>query len=75
MSAIVKDTADIRAKMLEIWALVEQKKMTASEARMHMGLARVILETLKVEIAAAHLASAKIPPVTLGREPTRLTKQ
>jgi len=66
--SIIKDTADIRQKMLHIWQQVDEKKISASEARMHMGLARVILETLKVEIAAAHLARADIPSVSLARK-------
>lgn len=60
----MRDTADIRAKILEIWRQVEQKKMSASEARLHIGLARAVLDTLKVEIAAAHLA-ASIPSVSV----------
>jgi hypothetical protein len=38
-----------------------------------MQAARVILETLKVEIAAAHLARTDIPPVSLGRVPDAIT--
>lgn len=62
---VLKDTADIRAKILDVWRQVDQKKMSASEARLHMGLARVVLETLKVEIAAAHLSQANIPSVSV----------
>ena len=68
---MLKDTADIRDKMLRIWELVEQKKISATEARMHISLARVILETLKVEIAAAHLSQANLPSVSIGRSKRR----
>jgi hypothetical protein len=66
-AAIVKDTADIRQRLLNVWKLVDEKKMSSSEARLHIGLARAILETLKVEIAAAHLARSELPAVSLGR--------
>jgi hypothetical protein len=62
--SVIKDTADIREKILKVWKLVDEKKISVAEARLHIGLARTILETLKVEIAAAHLASAQLPPVS-----------
>src|SRR6516162_6709808 len=52
--ALIKDTADVRQKLWEIWRLVEKKEMSASEARFHISRARAVLKTLKVEIAAAH---------------------
>lgn len=70
---IIKTTADIRHKLLEIWKLVDAKKISASEARLHISLARAVLETLKVEITAAHLAQADIPSVSVGRAPVTLT--
>lgn len=60
-----KDTAEIRRKMLQLWKLVDERKISTSEARLHIGLARVILETLKVEIAAAHLNQSQIPSVPI----------
>lgn len=59
----MKDTADIRAKMLELWRLVDENKISASEVRLHIGIARVILDTLKVEMAAAHISQTHIPAV------------
>jgi hypothetical protein len=67
--SIVRSTADIREKMLQIWKLIDEKKITTSEARLHIGVARTILETLKVEIASAHLARSDIPSVSIGRAP------
>jgi hypothetical protein len=61
----IKDTADIRAKLLDIWKQVDDKKITSSEVRLHVGLARAILDTLKVEMAAAHLAQQTIPSVPI----------
>ena len=61
----LKDTADIRLKLLEIWKLVDDKKISASEARLHISVARAILDTLKVEMAAAHLAQSAIPSVPI----------
>jgi hypothetical protein len=63
----MKDTADIRERMLRIWKLVDEKKISASEARLHIALARTVLETLKVEIAAAHLNQTNLPSVSIGR--------
>jgi hypothetical protein len=73
MAHVLRDTAEIRQKLLNIWKLVDEKKVSASEARLHIGLARAVLETLKVEIAAAHLTRAEIPSVSLGRTPETLT--
>ena len=61
----MQDTADIRAKMLQLWKLVDQNKISASEVRLHIGIARVILDTLKVEMTAAHLSQTHIPAVTI----------
>ncbi len=60
-----KDTAEIRKKMLHIWKLVDEKKMPTSEVRLHVSIARTILETIKVEIAAAHLNQAQIPSIPI----------
>ena len=72
-----KNTAEIRAKMLEIWKLIDEKKMLSSEARLHISVARTILETLKVEMAAAHLAQAFIPfvPIIGSTRPVALRDQ
>jgi hypothetical protein len=59
------DTADIRNKMLSLWKRIDQGKITHTEARVHIGIARTILDTLKVEIAAAHLQEANVPSVPL----------
>jgi hypothetical protein len=66
--SIIRDTQDIRNKILQVWKLVDEKKISTSEARLHIGLARTILETIKVEIAAAHLSQAQIPPVQITKE-------
>ena len=62
----IKDTADIRAKLLQIWQQIDEKKISSSEARLHISVARALLETLKVEMTAAHLAQAQIPSVALA---------
>lgn len=67
----LKDTADIRAKLLEVWRQVDAKEISSSEARLHISLARAVLETIKVEIAAAHLAQLRVPAVTLGASDMR----
>lgn len=63
---MLKDTADIRAKLVALWAKIDDKSISTSEARLHISVARAILETLKVEIAAAHLAQAQIPSVSIS---------
>jgi hypothetical protein len=65
MAVTLRDTADIRAKILNVWKLVDEKKITVTEARLHMGLARTILETLRVEIMAAHLTQSQLPSVSI----------
>lgn len=69
--SVLRDTADIRNKLLQVWKLVDEKKISAGEARLHISLARAVLETLKVEIAASHLSQAQIPSVSLGKQEYR----
>ena len=63
---IVRNTADIRAKLLEIWKQVDAKEISASEARLHISIARAVLETMKIEIAYAHLTQTQVPPMPIG---------
>ena len=62
----MEDTAEVRKKILALWARFDSGKLPTSEARTHIGFARTVLETLKVEIAAAHLAQAVIPAVPVA---------
>lgn len=74
-ASVIKDTADIRTKLLEIWKRIDEKKISSSEARLHISVARAILDTLKVEMTAAHLAQQEIPSVpiiTVGGRPARI---
>jgi hypothetical protein len=64
-ATVIKDTADIRAKLLDVWKQIDEKKISSSEARLHISVARAILDTLKVEMAAAHLAQQQIPSVPI----------
>lgn len=59
------DTGDVREKMLALWRKIDQGKISHTEARVHIGIARTVLDTLKVEIAAAHLQDAALPKVSL----------
>ena len=61
----MRDTADIRAKMLELWEKINKNEISAAEVRLHIGIARVILDTLKVEMMAAHLNQTHIPSVLI----------
>lgn len=60
------DTGDVRDKMLALWKKLDQGKITHTEARVHIGFARTVLDTLKVEIAAAHLQESSLPKVRLA---------
>lgn len=71
----MKDTAELRGKMLEIWAQIDSGKMSSTDARVHIGIARTVLDTLKVEIAAAHLNVANIPAVALAQSKSLKTVQ
>jgi len=64
-ASALRDTADIRAKLLDIWKQIDEKKISSSEARLHISVARALLDTLKVEMAAAHLAQQSIPTVPI----------
>jgi hypothetical protein len=64
-ATVMKDTADIRAKLLDIWKQIDKKEISSSEARLHISVARAILDTLKVEMTAAHLAQSNIPSVPI----------
>ena len=68
-------TSDIRRKILHVWKLVDEKKISPLEARLQMGLARTVLETLKVEIAAAHLAQVEIPALPVRFPSVIMTKR
>jgi hypothetical protein len=65
-TSIIKNTADIREKLLTIWKQIDEKKISSSEARLHISVARAILETLKVEMAAVHIAQSTIPSVPIS---------
>jgi hypothetical protein len=72
-AGVIKNTADIRAKLLEVWRQIDEKSISSSEARLHISVARAILDTLKVEMTAAHLAQQTIPSVPIGgRSPIAL---
>lgn len=61
------DTGDVRQKMLSLWRKLDEGKITHSEARVHIGFARTVLDTIKVEIAAAHLQGAELPKVQIAK--------
>jgi hypothetical protein len=63
MDRSLEDTTALREKLLRLWAQFEKGELSAQEARVHIGFARAIVETLKAEIAAAHIGA---PLVTLG---------
>lgn len=69
--SVLRDTADIREKLLRVWKQVDEKKISLGDARLQISLARAVLETLKVEIAAAHLSQANIPSVSLSKQDFR----
>jgi hypothetical protein len=53
--------------MLMLWSKFEKGEVSAIEARVQIGLARTIIDTLKVEIAAAHLSQSEVPNMPLIR--------
>ena len=68
------DSEDVREKMVKLWQSFEAGKISPTEARAHIGFSRTIIDSMKVEIAAAHLLGATtIQPVRqpkLGRNKT-----
>jgi len=67
MQQSIDDTVALREKMLKLWAQFDRGELSATEARVHIGFARSIIETLKVEIAAAHLGPGTITSMRLER--------
>jgi hypothetical protein len=61
----VLDTADVRRRMIELWEQVYDGTISGVQARIHIGIARTVLESLKVEIAAAHLSDRELQPVQM----------
>tara|TARA_R110000868_G_scaffold316655_1_gene577535 strand:+ start:243 stop:515 length:273 start_codon:yes stop_codon:yes gene_type:complete len=59
--ASLGNTRDLRDKMLGLWEGYEAGEVKATEARIHIGFCRAVLDTLKVEIATQHLASPPAP--------------
>ena len=64
----MKDTTDLRNKILDLWNKYDKGEIDAKEARTHIGFARATLDTIKVEIAASHLSAVNIPAVPLVAE-------
>jgi hypothetical protein len=52
---------ELRDRMLRSWAKFDKGELSATEARVHIGFARVVIETMKVEIAMAHFGPAIAP--------------
>lgn len=63
----MRDTTELREKVLKLWKGFDNGKITPQEARIHIGFARAVVETIKVEIASAHLNAGHMPPVELNR--------
>jgi hypothetical protein len=51
--------------MLTLWKNFDNGKLSTADARVHIGFARTVLDSLKVEIAAAHLAIAEVPALEI----------
>jgi len=66
----ITDTIDIREKMMKLWGKLDRGEISHAEARVHIGFARTVLDTLKVEIAAAHL-QAPPEPISVARKALR----
>jgi hypothetical protein len=70
------DTTALRDKLLKLWAAFEKGDLSATEARVHIGFARAVIESLKAEIAAAHLGGGTISAISVSRRtPLALTRQ
>jgi hypothetical protein len=68
------DTLDMKKKLMAIWKRVDTKSITPQEARIHIGIARVVLDCLRVEICAARIGNGNvIKTVNLGTSPGRST--
>jgi hypothetical protein len=61
--------------MIELWKQLDDNKITATQVRLHIGLARTVLETLKVEMAASHLNQTRIAPVSIAPDAIRFIRE
>jgi len=67
---LLKETAELRAKMYKIWKLIDAKKISNAEAHLHVKYCRAILETRRLDIAALYLAQmVDIPSALHGPRP------
>lgn len=62
----MRSTDDLRQKLLKFWSAFERGEVSTQDARIHIGFSRAVLDSLKVEIAAAHLNESNIPAVPLS---------
>lgn len=56
-----KDTSELRDSLNKLLSEVESGKVSNAAARTRVNISRAMLETLKVEIAAASLGTAFTP--------------
>ena len=72
----LQDTVELREKILKLWHNFEEGNLSAAEARVHIGFARAVLESLKVEIAAAHIGPGAIAALGVNRRaPLQLARK
>jgi hypothetical protein len=62
----MKHTGHLKAKILELWTAFENGEISAVEGRVHIGMARTIIETVKVELAASRPNVIEVPTVPLN---------
>lgn len=66
----MKNTQDLRRRLLVLWGKIDKGDVSPAEVRVQVSMARTILDSLKVEIAAAHLAGqADFVPVAFEDAP------
>lgn len=70
MDELIKDTKDLRLKLLQVYQDCERGQITNAAARARAYVAREILDTVKVEIMASRLGVTSFKPVRLdGDDP------
>ena len=56
----MKNTIDLRQKLLGLWEKFEKGDMDSQEAKTHIGFAKTTIDSMKLEIAAASVMGSNI---------------
>ncbi len=74
LDELLKETADLRARLYKIWKLIDAKKISNAEAKLHISMVRAVLETRRLDIGALYLTQQVQIPTGLTARPRGLPR-